>query len=405
MSRGGRSGTPAPPEGAPRGAQAEAREAAQPVATSTRWSSPDRRLALGAVGVFLAVRAATAVAFAVVAALSDLPQDTAYRAWDAFHFLNIADQGYPRELETDPSRKVGPSEIAFFPGFPLAVAGLSWLLPEVLAALTVAVLSGAVAAAAVAVLVADLTDRRTGLLVSALWSVQPWSFVLSVPYSEGLFTAAAATCLLALHRGHWAVAGAAALVAGLVRPTGLALAVACLVAAVPALRAGHRRALAAPLIAPWGALGYLAWVGDRMGRPDAWFAAQEGGWGMRFDGGRSTLADAVARLVSPTVNPPSTAVTCYVLLASILVVVYVARGRWTPPVLTYVLLVVALSYGSSNGLVHIPRFLIPAFPLLIPLAVVLLRLPRRLLTALLLTAAALTSVGGALWLTHLPYAP
>lgn len=364
-----------------------------------------RGLVVKAAMVFLAFHLVLALALALASAHYGKSQDAGYISWDSAHFLRVAQLGYPHGLPVDGRNTVGPSEIAFFPGLPLAIAALAWLMPLVVAGAVVSLLAGVVASGAIAVVCAQVSSPRRGLVVSALWTLQPLAFVLGVPYSEGLFTAAAAICLLALYQKRWVLAGCAALVGSSVRATGLALAVACAVAALPAVRRGHWRALAAPLLAPWGALGYLLWVGRRVGRVDAWFATQSGGWHMSFDGGLSTARDASRRLVHPFVNAPSTAASVYILLAILLLVVYAVKGPWTPPMIAFVLVLFALSYGSSNALVHIPRFLLPAFPLLLPLAALAERCTVRVQVGMLGALGCFTAALGAIWLVHLPYAP
>ena len=95
-------------------------------------------------------------------------------------------------------------------------------------------------------------------------------------------------------------AGLLALLAGLTRPTALAVIPVVMLAALIAVVRGRDRSWrpwAAMVLAPLGWLGYLGWVAQRTGRLDGWFWIQDEGWGSRFDGGAYT-ARTVAKLLT-----------------------------------------------------------------------------------------------------------
>jgi Gpi18-like mannosyltransferase len=118
------------------------------------------------------------------------------------------------------------------------------------------------------------------VLLAALWAVVPHALVQSMGYTETLFTAIAAWSLFALLRRHWLAAGLLCALAGLTRPTGVALVVATALAALVAVvrrRDGWRPWLAGAL-APVGSLGYLVWVGHRLGRADGYLHVQKDAW-------------------------------------------------------------------------------------------------------------------------------
>src|SRR5206468_229106 len=95
--------------------------------------------------------------------------------------------------------------------------------------------------------------------------------------------------LYAVLTGRWVWAGALAALAGLTRPTGIAVAAAVSVCGLLALR---RRfswpVLAGALLAPLGWLSYVGWVGLRLGRWDGYFAVQKL-WRNNIDGGLETM--------------------------------------------------------------------------------------------------------------------
>ncbi|WP_285739970.1 mannosyltransferase family protein [Kitasatospora phosalacinea] len=214
-------------------------------------------------------------------------------AWDGRHFVEIAAHGYPDRFTYTPDGELTGNDLAFFPLFPLlvravhAVTGLGWSGAAVLTAQLALLL----ALVLVHRLVAGLHSRRAATVVLVLLvAAQPMSLVFFMAYSESLFLALAAGTLLAARRGHWAAAGACAFLAGLTRPAGVAVVVALAVAAAGGLRRrpGRRvRPVAAVLLACTGTPLYLAWVAERLGSPDAWFAVQRAGWDTRWDwGGR-----------------------------------------------------------------------------------------------------------------------
>ena len=86
-------------------------------------------------------------------------------------------------------------------------------------------------------------------------------------YSEALFTALAAWALHACLCRRWLLAGLLAALAGLTRPVGAAVVAAVLVTALVQVvrERGTRVRRSGALLAPLGLLGYVGWVGLRVG--------------------------------------------------------------------------------------------------------------------------------------------
>jgi len=123
------------------------------------------------------------------------------------------------------------------------------------------VLAGAAASVVLWLLAEHVADARTANRAVLLFCFLPPAFVLSMVYSEALFFLLVGLCLLALVRERWLVAGVAAALAGLVRPTGLVLILSCGWAAVAAIRRhGSWRPAIAPLLAPAGTLAFFAYL-------------------------------------------------------------------------------------------------------------------------------------------------
>ncbi|MEU8759888.1 hypothetical protein [Streptomyces sp. NPDC048659] len=286
-------------------------------------------------------------------------------SWDSGWYLDIAAHGYDRAL--------GPpgdhDNLAFFPLYPLLVRALSAVAPGSAASAGLGLAWGCSLLAAWGVFaVGDrLHGRRTGTLLAVLWGALPVAAVQWMGYTESLFTALAAWALYAVLRGRWAWAAGLAVAAGLTRPTGVAVAAAVAAGALLAARRGERRAWAAVCAAPLGWLGYVAWVAARLGRRDGYFAVQRR-WGNEWDGGATTLR--LLRGVLVYARGPSLflVVVSLVLVVSAGLFLLALADRQPLPLLVFsgVLLLVVLGSGG----VYFPRarFLLPAFPLLLPLA-------------------------------------
>jgi hypothetical protein len=199
-------------------------------------------------------------------------------------------------------------------------------------------------------------------------------------------------------RGRWLTAGLLAAGAGLTRPVGAAVVAAVWVGAALALRRGERswRIAAGAVLAPVGAAAYVLWVGARTGGGLLGYLDVQGGWGNGFDGGLAFARFALARLLS-SAFPAGAGLIAGVVLVLWLYALCV-RQRQPVPLLVYCGIVVALALGASGYFGSKPRLLLPAFPLLLPVAVALGRL-RTGRAALVLGAAALgAAVYGAFWL-------
>ncbi|MFD7976638.1 hypothetical protein [Streptomyces sp. NPDC059071] len=311
------------------------------------------------------------------------------RSWDSNWYLGIADHGYTHEHRdrlTDP-----PRSLAFFPLYPALVKVLAAVTPGSRASvgLVLAVLCSFAAAWGVFAVGDRLRGRRTGTLLAVLWGATPVALVQWMGYTESLFTALAAWALCAVLTGRWAWAAGLAAAAGLARPTGVAVAAAVCAAGLLAARRQGRAPLVAALAAPLGWLAYVGWVGVRLGRWDGYFAVQRV-WGNTWDGGAVTRARLRAHLVYDDDPQLFLAVVSVVLVVSAGLYLLCLTDRQPLPLLVFggVLLLVVLGSGG----VYFPRarFLVPGFPLLLPVATALAR-ARFPAAALVTGGAALSS--------------
>ena len=136
-------------------------------------------------------------------------------------------------------------------------------------------------------------------------------------------------------------------------------------------RPGSWRAWAAVLIAPLGLLAWLVGVSVRLNRLDGWFYVRGQAWGHRYDTGGFTL-HALGDLVTRPSAAAAFEVGVALLIAVVLLVAGIgARLPWPLPVFAAALLLGVLAGAGDFGIKE--RLLLPAFPLLLPVAIGLSR--------------------------------
>ncbi|MFF0504710.1 hypothetical protein ACFYUH_14060 [Streptomyces fimicarius] len=362
------------------------------------------RAAAPALAVYAAARALGLLVFwAAASAAGKDPLGPLGGRWDSVWYQRIAENGYGYTV-TLPDGSVH-ADLAFFPLLPALERAISAVTPLTLggAGLLVTWTAGLLAAWGVFAVGAHLHGRRTGVVLAALWGVYPTAFVQSMAYTETLFTALAAWALYAVLKGRWIVAGALTVLAGLTRPTAAALIAALAITAAVTLvreyraehRAGpvfrrHARMIAGVALAPLGWLAYVVFVAVREGSPVAYFDVQAQ-WGNNIDGGR-----ALAAFIAGLPWPAALGLCAALGLLGWLVVLCV-RQRQPLPVLVYALTIVVISLIGAGYFGSRPRLMMPAFPLLLPPAVALLRLRTTGRTAAVLAVLACASAGYGAW--------
>lgn len=362
-----------------------------------------RASAAPALGAYAAVRIVGLVVFWAAASVAgkDAFHLLAER-WDSVWYQRVAEHGYVYTV-TLPDGGIH-SDLAFFPLLPALERGIAEVTPLGVAGagLLVAWVAGLLAAWGIFAVGARVHGRRTGVVLAALWGVYPTAFVQSMAYTETLFTALAAWSLYAALTRRWIVAGALSVLAGLTRPSAAALIAALAITAAVTLvreyRAGatdgivrrNGRMLAGVALAPLGWLGYVVFVAVREGSPFAYFDVQAQ-WGNSIDGG-AALAGFILGLPLPG------ALGLCVALAGLGWLVYLCvRQRQPLPVLVYGIAVVVISLIGSGYFGSRPRLMMPAFPLLLPPAVALLRLRSAARTATVLALLASASAAYGAW--------
>lgn len=301
-------------------------------------------------------------------------------AWDGLWYLKIAAHGYDLGAVLDAHGQLNSfTPRAFFPAYPWLVRTLAeglgiGLVP---ASLCVSAISGLFAAYGLARLGRIVRGGSVcaGYLLVALFAAAPMGVVLSMSYTEALFCALAVWALVGVLEERWVLAGVCCAGAGLVRSTAFALVLTVVLAAVVDLvrRRESGRPLIAIVLAPLGLAGYLWWTGLRV-RPDAglfeqlrtWSDLEWLGWATSFDGGAETWNFLGSALVSPA---GMTVLTGGVIVGALLLLGVAMARRVEWPLVVYAAVVMVMCLGSSSLMHAKPRFLLPAFTLLVPIAI------------------------------------
>ncbi|GAB2704980.1 glycosyltransferase family 39 protein [Kitasatospora kifunensis] len=305
-------------------------------------------------------------------------------SWDGWWYQDVAAHGYhPQSIAAVGGiEHISQNSVAFFPAYPamirvvMACTGLGTYG----AGMLVAILGSFAAAAGIYMVAARLGGHRTGVIAAVIWAVFPGSGVEWAVYSDSMFVALSAWACYAVMTRHWVAAGILTCIAGLNRPTAGALIAAVGLTALIALirRTDGWRPLAAILIAPWGLIGYLGWVGYRMGDMGGYFALQRGPWSHYFDFGQytfETARDVMLGYAPKGANcPVPNMIAVMLLLALPCLVVLMLRMRPPLVLVVFTLLTIALVLPSFQLFPNLSRYLLPTFPLYIPLAMALRRL-------------------------------
>ena len=335
-----------------------------------------------------------------------------FAQWDATWFIHVAEHGYDSKQAT-----------AFFPLYPLAVAGVAVVVRSTLVA---GVLVSLAAAAVAAVLIARIGravigDRAAGDAVLYL-ALYPLAFVFTAVYSDALFLALSAGAFLAASRRRGLVAGLLGGLAAATRPTGIALLPALLLLLWPRSRNPRELVQPLPLLLIPAAIGaYALYLRSRVGDATAFVDAQREHWQRETPtlGPLGGLWDAVdfayhgaAQLL---LHLPSAGerfdrfdqialwyVLHFLLLAAAFALTWVAWRRLGSAFGLYsaAILVVALTTTSTwFPLQSFPRFVLADFPLFLALASVSETRPR-LRTTLLCAFAAVGAIAAIAFSRH-----
>ncbi|HET9169775.1 MAG TPA: hypothetical protein VFN97_10070 [Actinospica sp.] len=243
-------------------------------------------------------------------------------------------------------------------------------------------------------------DARTGLIFAVLWALMPSAVIQGALYADTLAICLTAWALYALLRRSWITAGVLACLAGATRPTADAVVLTVCVAAVAEF-VRQRRITARPLIgaviAPIGAIGFLAYVAYRVGSISGYMNAQKK-WGTGFGNAGQVLHRIKLGLAGTAhgySNGQAHITTAVLLVVPLLIIVMlVQRQRWE--LTFYTIVVAAIVYTAIHDYTVVPREMLAAFPILLAPAGWLAKLRRPwILWALIVVLA-----GAAGWYAH-----
>jgi hypothetical protein len=358
-----------------------------PVTERARGAAPRVRLPLSnrlmpgatqALALFAAIRLVGIGAIALANHLAGQPLFKGLaHSWDSRWYLHIAEYGYGTHVHVIAATGAVQRDWAFFPLYPGLIRALSTvlLLSPGAAALLVAWSAAGAAAYGIYAIGRHLYGRAVGTALVGVWAALPCSVVLGIAYTESLLTALAAWSLYAVLTGRWLWAGTLAALAGLSRPTGFAVAAAV---GVVAVREIVKRRGRVPLglwigaaLAPLGWVGFVLWVGDHTGDLFGGYFTVQRAWDSRFDFGLGSLRFVKALLLhGGRVTYPLALV---VVAAAVLLFCLVCVERVPLALVVYAGTLLLITVGGSGPFASKPRFLLPAFPLLIPLALAFAR--------------------------------
>jgi hypothetical protein len=359
---------------------------------SAETVTPRTRALLDRVGLAIVVYLASRVLLIVLALIDSSLRHWSLLAelqnWDGGWYRALATQGYPHHVFH------AEKTTGFFPLYPMVVWLLSrplllgahthyfsvWNAP-IVAGVVVSGIGGLIATVLVQRLAAGWWGEDAGLRAAVLFCLFPGSVVFSMVYAEGIMIPLAAGCLLALQRRRWLLAGLLAAFATASEPEAVILILVCAVSAVLELRRrgwaerSARRALLAPVLAPAGLVGVLAFLWVWTGSPFAYTTTQHYGWKEKFDplalvhlGIRLAHHVSFAHFNHPTINLNwPVGLGGAVILVVLLALMFRIRGTISVEAWVWTLGIGFLAVSSENVPPN-PRLLITAFPAVMVLA-------------------------------------
>lgn len=290
-------------------------------------------------------------------------------SWDGIWYLRIVRLGYPRHVQPHVTYFVADARAAFFPAYPLLVRAVDKVLPggDTVAALFANFVLGALAIFLLGLIARRLYGEQVAAKAMVLGAMFPGSFVLSFAYTEALLLVFAMGCLWCLMSKRWVAAGVLAALGTATRPNGLALILACGVAAFLAIRAERDwRSLAAPILAPIGFIAFQLWLGHHTGEAGVWFRVQSEAWGEGASYGLTAIRKSFDAFAHPLTSSTSV-ITAASVMAMLLMLYFLWVRRLPLPMIAYSAGILALMLLPDTVTAR-PRFLYTAFPLFISAA-------------------------------------
>jgi hypothetical protein len=272
---------------------------APPPVTSAHKSGPWRRAITNGLWIWAIAHVAYLIINAVFWTLRSEggppPADffDVWNRWDTGHYIYIASNGYNPHSENP----------AFFPLYPLLMAGLDPLLPgDMLATgLIISSLTTLIALIVIFRLVDDLFDGPTAERTILYLMAFPFAFFLVAAYNESLLVVLTAGALYCMRRGHWWGAGLLTGLASGARMAGLLLALAFVIEYLRQ-RQWHLNLVRWDalwiLLSPAGLIGFMIYDNNAFGDPLR-FMHQQSTWGRNLSSPWEGIAGAANQMAPP----------------------------------------------------------------------------------------------------------
>ena len=351
-----------------------------------------------AIASFIAIKVVAISTLALYANYQGTSLSKILHRWDAQWYRRIAENGYGYLVTAADGRHL--SDYAFFPVFPFLERQLHEIfrLSYIYSGVAISAVASIVAAAGIYSIGVKITSQRVALYLVIGWALLPIAIVQSIAYSESLFTALSVWALYFTLKKNWFAAGVLASLAGATRPTGIAVIAAVVITAMLHFRR-HRRdqgALLAVFLAPLGLVGYIYWVSRQLSGGASYFTVTQG-WGNDIDGGAAFIA-WIKELLHNGSAVSAIAIAAAFLVLIALLIALIKSG--TPaPLIIYSAVLVALSLVTSGYFGSKPRYLLPAFPLLIPIVTFIGHRKASERKTIAFIAAVISIAYGSIWLT------
>jgi Dolichyl-phosphate-mannose-protein mannosyltransferase len=287
-------------------------------------------------------------------------------SWDGQWYMDIVRDGYPSTVPNNVTYHMDQARAAFFPLFPMLGKAADTVLPggDTMAVLVLNTVLGFIAVVLIGLLAQRIYGERVGRTATTLIAMFPGSFVLSFAYSEALMLVLAAAVMICLFDRRWLLAGVFAALTTATRPNGVAIVLACAVAAFMAIREERDwRALSSVLLAPIGFIVFQIWLGQHTGEAGVWFRVQREAWDEGASFGWTAITNTVEAIAQPLTSPTDT-VTAVSVVVTVIGLWMAWRARLPIWMTVYSWTVIALMLAPATVTAR-PRFLFTAFPVFI----------------------------------------
>ena len=168
-----------------------------------------------------------------------------WERFDTLWYLHIAQHGYDM-----------PMAVIFYPAYPAAIRGISWLVSPIVSVLLVSTVAAFFFLWGLIRLAPDELSKHGRLILLLLIGVWPSSFILFGGYAESLTLALIVWAVVFAREGRWWAATLCAALAGGARPSGVLVVIPLFVLAWRS----RRLQSAIVIFSPAGWLSYWLWV-------------------------------------------------------------------------------------------------------------------------------------------------